>query len=77
MVKFWELNQDGHSCELSLNMDYNWVINIDGKDVLVYNQDMKRWIGVYQGHLIKIDWPSFRDIMIQYLKMIDGKVDSV
>lgn len=64
---FWSLSQSGHSYDLCL-FDNQWVIRIDNdKTVLRYNEERKMWIGISNGKMIKIAWPTFKDIVQQYL----------
>lgn len=52
--------------DLCLDMNDKWVIQMDMKSVLKYNEDTKKWMGVKNGKLIKIEWPTFRDIINKY-----------
>ena len=64
----WSLNANGHSYDLALDVNSNWVIRLDGmKTILRYNEDTKMWMGVKSGKIVKLQWPTFRDIINQYL----------
>lgn len=68
MATLWSLNADGHSYDLCLDVDSHWVIKQDlMKVILRYNEDTKMWMGVKSGKIVKLPWPTFRDIVNQYL----------
>ena len=63
MVILWTSGQ----FDLCLDMKEQWYIAKDMKVILRYNEEKKVWMGVKNGKIIKIQWPTFRDIVNQYL----------
>jgi len=37
---------------------------------LVYNEERRKWIGVHDGKLITLEWPTFKDIIAEYMVAI-------
>lgn len=67
MSTVWSFNIGDSSYDLCLDGDYKWYIRSGDKILLRYNEDTKLWMGVKNGKIIKIQWPTFRDIVNQYL----------
>ena len=63
MVILWTSGQ----FDLGLDMKEQWYIAKDMKVILRYNEEKKVWMGVKNGKIIKIQWPTFSDIISQYL----------
>lgn len=52
--------------DLCLDMNDNWTIQKDLKTVLRYSEEKKAWMGVKNGKIVRIEWPTFRDIISKY-----------
>jgi hypothetical protein len=75
MTTFWDITIDNSSYILRLN-DGNqiWEIWKENEKILFYDEDSKRWVGVHNGKLVRIEWPTFRDIMNRYIEIVkNGK----
>jgi hypothetical protein len=64
---FWSLTQNGDGYDLCLIKD-SWVIMKNNQKILTYNESLKKWVGASNGRVIKIEWPTFRDIIIRYIE---------
>jgi hypothetical protein len=68
----WIANFNGKEYRLELDFDDRFCIYEDGKIILRYFDKSKMWIGYKNGKVIKIHWPTFKDIIQNYLNGVNN-----
>lgn len=71
MTVFWQSTLEDADFSLILTPNNDWIITNQGKTVLRYNETARVWwTKLPNGKFIKIPWPTFKDILIEYSKQV-------